>query len=105
MRKYLQNIFNKVLISRIYKKLSNSVIRNQYFLNWQQSDQTPYGRIYLGVPTCGSVGYKPDLRDYNPMRMWVQSPALLGGLRIQCCCKLWCRSQTQLRSHIAVAVV
>ena len=31
--------------------------------------------------------------------------ALLSGLRIQCCRKLWCRSQTWLGSRIAVALV
>ena len=35
----------------------------------------------------------------------VQSLALLSGLKIQCCCKLQCRSQMQLGSGIAVAVV
>ena len=30
---------------------------------------------------------------------------LLSGLRIQCCCELWCRSQTCLRSCTSVAVV
>ena len=39
------------------------------------------------------------------MRMQVPSLALLGGLRILCCHELWCRSQTQLRSDIAVALV
>ena len=38
------------------------------------------------------------------MRMQVRSLALLSGLRIHHCCELWCRSQTRLRSHIAVAV-
>ena len=38
------------------------------------------------------------------MRMRVLSLASLSGLRIYCCCELWCRSQTQLGSHIAVAV-
>ena len=38
-------------------------------------------------------------------RMQVQSLALLSGLRTWCCCGLWCRSQTQLRSRIALAVV
>ena len=28
-----------------------------------------------------------------------------SGLRVQCCCELWCSLQTQLRSGIAVAVV
>ena len=37
--------------------------------------------------------------------MQVQSPNSLSGLRISCCLELWCRSQTPLRSYIAVAVV
>ena len=39
------------------------------------------------------------------MRTRVQSPALLSGLRIQHCRELWCRSQMQLGSGTAVAVV
>ena len=39
------------------------------------------------------------------MRLQVQSLALLRGLRIQRYCELWCRSQTWLRSHVALAVV
>ena len=35
--------------------------------------------------------------------MWVQSLTLLSGLRIWHCCELWCRSQTWLRSGIAMA--
>ena len=38
------------------------------------------------------------------MRTQVWSLASLIGLRIQCCCELWYRSQTQLRSGVAVAV-
>ena len=34
------------------------------------------------------------------MRMWVQSVALLSGLRIQLCNELWCRSQTRLGSAL-----
>ena len=40
-----------------------------------------------------------------PMRMQVQSLALLSGLRIQHCRKLWYRLQTRLGSGVAVAVV
>ena len=32
-------------------------------------------------------------------------PGLPQGLRIQHCCELWCRSQTWLRSGVAVIVV
>ena len=38
------------------------------------------------------------------MKMQVQSLALLSGLRIWHCCKLWCRSKMWLRSQNAVAV-
>ena len=31
--------------------------------------------------------------------------ALLRGLGIQCCREPWCRSQTWLESHVAVALV
>ena len=39
------------------------------------------------------------------MRMGVRLLAFLSGLRIWCCHELWCRSQTQLVSGVAVAVV
>ena len=38
------------------------------------------------------------------MRTQVRSLASLSGLRIQCCCQLWCKSQTQLGSQVTVAV-
>ena len=38
------------------------------------------------------------------MRLWVRSLPLLSGLRIQCCHKLWCRSQMRLGSRVAVAL-
>ena len=38
------------------------------------------------------------------MRLQVPSLALLSGLRIRPCRELWCRSQTQLRSGVAVAL-
>ena len=39
------------------------------------------------------------------MRMWLQSLASLSGFKIWHCSELWYRSQTQLGSLIAVAVV
>ena len=39
------------------------------------------------------------------VRMWIQSLASLSGLRIWHCCELWDRSQVQLGSGVAVAVV
>ena len=38
-------------------------------------------------------------------RMWVRSLTSLSALRIWHCCELWCRSQTQLGSCAAVAVM
>ena len=39
------------------------------------------------------------------MRLRVRSLALLSGLKIQRCHELWCRSQMQLGSGVAVAMV
>ena len=39
------------------------------------------------------------------MRLQVQSLVSLSGLRVWCCHELWCRLQTWLRSHVAVAMV
>ena len=36
-------------------------------------------------------------------RMWVQSLALLSGLRTQRCHELWCRLHMRLGSGVAVA--
>ena len=38
------------------------------------------------------------------MRLRVRSLASLSGFRIWCCRELWCRSQMQLRSCLAVTV-
>ena len=38
------------------------------------------------------------------MRMWVRALASLRGLVIRCCHELWCRSQAEFGSGIAVAV-
>ena len=40
-----------------------------------------------------------------PMRMLIESLASLSGLRMWRCHELWCSSQTQLGSGVAVAVV
>ena len=45
------------------------------------------------------------LIQLESMRIRVQSPASLSGLRTWRCPELWCRSQTQLRSCVTVAVV
>ena len=34
------------------------------------------------------------------MMVWVRSLALISGLRIQCCCELWCSSQMRLGSGV-----
>ena len=39
------------------------------------------------------------------MRTQVQSLTSLSGLRIPCCCELWCRLQTRLGCRVAVAMV
>ena len=66
-----------------------------FFVRWNKEKEHPefpivvqWKRIQLGT-----------------VRMWVQSLALLSGLRIKRCRELWCRSQTQLRCGVAVALV
>ena len=54
---------------------------------------------YFRSSHCGAT------ETSQSMRTQVQSLALLSGLRIQHCLELWCRSQTWLESHVAVAVM
>ena len=55
---------------------------------------------FQGVPIMVQWLMNPT----RSMRVRVRSLALLSGLRIWHCSELWCRSQTQLRSRIAVAL-
>ena len=57
-------------------------------------------KLTIGVPIVAQ--WKP-LR-LGTMRLWVQCLASVSGSRIQRCHKLWCRSQTRLRSRVAVAL-
>ena len=54
-----------------------------------------------GSSCCGSAGQGINI---GSVRMQVQSPASLSGLRIWCCHELQHRLQTWLRSGMAVAV-
>ena len=55
---------------------------------------------FMGVPIVAQQKWI----QLGTVRLWVWPLALLSGLRIWCCCKLWCRLQTLLGSHVAVAV-
>ena len=57
--------------------------------------------MYLGV----SVVAQQKQIQLVTMGLWVPSMASLSGLRIWGRGELWCKSQTRLRSSIAVAVV
>ena len=56
--------------------------------------------LFSGVPFVAQW-----LTQLGSMRMRVQSLASLSELRIQCCHVLWCRLQSQVRFHVAVALV
>ena len=61
-------------------------------VNFFFSQQTPFKLLGSGVHIMAQQkGIWP-----GTMRVWVQSLALLNGLRIQCCCELWCRLQIWL---------
>ena len=49
---------------------------------------------------CGAA----ETIQLGTVRLWVRFLASLIGLRIWCCCELWCRSQTWLGSDVAVAL-
>ena len=51
-----------------------------------------------------SVMAQQKQNQLGTMRLRFLSLALLSGLRIQRCCELWCRSQMQLGSGVAMAV-
>ena len=58
-------------------------------------------RVVKGVPI---VAQQKQIR-LGTMKLWVRSLASLSGLRSRHCRELWCRSQTQLGSCVAVAVM
>ena len=75
---------------------------------------------FLGFPDLPATIFEPTLRTpqlgvpirvqqkrirLGTMRLQVQFLALLSGLRIWRYPELWCRSQTQFGSRVAVAVV
>ena len=57
-------------------------------------------KTFLGVPV---LAQRKQIR-LGIKRLRVQSLTLLSGLKIQHCHELWCRSQTQLRSGVTMAV-
>ena len=57
------------------------------------------------VVRCSHRGSAGDESDIVSMMTWVRSLASFSGLRIRHCCELWCRSQTRLGSHVAVALI
>ena len=65
---------------------------------WKIQDESHEGVLTVAQ----QVNKEPDIVS---MKMWVPSLASLGELRIQHCCKVRHRSQMQLRSGVAVAVI
>ena len=65
-----------------------------------QKSFSDYQRGISGVPVVA----QQKRIQLGTIRFQVRSLALLSGLRVWCCCELWCRSKTQLRSCVAVAV-
>ena len=64
------------------------------------SNKNDNKKFLLGSSRCGASETNPTVY----MRMRVRSLASISGLRIQHCCELWCRSQMQLGSCVAVAM-
>ena len=87
---------------------------NRELLNAQdhieEEDLAQYGclltpKTVVKITDMGSYRHgSVEINQLGTMRLWVRSLALLTRLRIWHCHELWCRSQTRLRSGVAVAV-
>ena len=85
--------------------------RTNYHMNqsfWKQlwNNDCPGNKEYLFLRTCRSS--RCGAAEMNLTSIDEDAGLILASLTelgIWCCCELWCRLQTQLGSHIAVAVV
>ena len=101
-------MFIPVLFTTEKKERKENVpktIHYSHMMAWSTDDLKKYCRIIQnnmwGVPL---VAQQKSIQLVS-LRTKVWSRALLSGLRIRCCCELRCRSKTQHRSGVAVAVV
>ena len=92
--------------------------KSHHFVEWGRwhkrwTPRTPHGaskcfriHVFLGFffPRVPIMEQRKWIQ-LGTMRLRVQSLSSLSGLRIQSCHELWCSSQTQLGSGVAVAVV
>ena len=84
-------------IFNVYLRLYCSTIMSS-----TKSKITRYKKSKKGAPIVAQQKWI----QLGTTRLWVWSMASLSGLRIwHCCHELWCRSQTRLRSGVAVALV
>ena len=74
---------------------------------WQDDKQTVEGYTFMYLKIVGEefLSWRSGKQiQLGTMRFQVRSLASLSGLRIRFCRGLWCGSQTQLGSGIAVSV-
>ena len=87
-------------LTRLFmSKKSESVIKKKKIL-LKEKPKKPKKQKLFWSSHCGTA----EMIQLVTMRLQVQSLALLSGLRILCCCELWCRSKKQLGSCVAMAV-
>ena len=80
-------VFHKALIwNEIIPNLPSRNLENPFIFACCGNRQN---LSFPGVPTVA----QPKWIWLVSMRTWVQFLALLSGLRIRCCCELWCRLQ------------
>ena len=67
-----------------------------------------HAHIHTRILTLQGMEIPSWLSGYHiqlgTMRLQVRSLASLSGLMIWPCCELWCKSQTELRSGVGMAV-
>ena len=91
-----------VYISCLYTKDTAFIFKNSPTKKTSGPKKTkkPKKQKLFWSSHCGTA----EMIQLVTMRLQVQSLALLSGLRILCCCELWCRSKKQLGSCVAMAV-
>ena len=96
--------YDSQLTGSIIHSANEKNMQAYYGLTWKEL----HGFLLMCLVnvTCAGVPVVAQWKQIQvvSMRMRIQSLPSFSGLGIRRCHELWCRSQTQLGSHIAVAV-
>ena len=100
----LNNSINQLVLIAIYRTLYSTTEKYKSF----SSAHGTFTKMSHKRSLCFLGGF-PIAVQWKRIQLvstsiWVPFLTSLSGLRIQCCCELWCNSQKQLRTRVAVVV-